>query len=238
MNRGILIAVEGIDGAGKTTQVKLLADFFARVGEPAITSKEPTDGTWGQKIRKSASNGRMSLQDELQAFTEDRKEHLRDKILPALERGDTVILDRYFYSTIAYQGSRGGNIDVIAAMMMHTAPDPDIVLLIDVPAEIGLARIREGREESPNAFESQKNLRAVRTTFLDVAAKHQNVSVINGTPSIPIVQEAIQKTLLQGILYKRHCAKHWGCDDVFNCVYRKTDTCRWAKMMQLAAKSG
>jgi dTMP kinase len=66
-----------------------------------VRSKEPTDGPWGQKIRQSAQTGRMSVEDELHAFTEDRKEHVRDLILPALTAGKAVVLDRYFYSTIA-----------------------------------------------------------------------------------------------------------------------------------------
>ncbi len=104
---GILIVFDGIDGGGKTTQAKLLADILTAAGETVVLSKEPTDGPWGKQLRASATTGRMSLADELHAFTEDRKQHVTNLIAPALARGEIVILDRYFYSTIAYQGARG-----------------------------------------------------------------------------------------------------------------------------------
>ena len=76
--RGLLIAFEGVDGAGKTTQVKLLAEFMERIGEPVVRSKEPTDGPWGQKIRASAASVRMPPRDELEAFVEGLKRGCRD----------------------------------------------------------------------------------------------------------------------------------------------------------------
>ena len=94
---GILIAFEGIDGAGKTTQVDLVASFFERAGEAFVRSREPTDGPWGRKIKESAVNGRLSPAEELEAFTEDRKEHVRQLIAPALAAGKVILLDRYFY---------------------------------------------------------------------------------------------------------------------------------------------
>jgi len=233
-NPGILIAVEGIDGAGKTTQVDLLTQFFESVGEPLVRSKEPTDGPWGQKIRRSAANGRLTLREELAAFIEDRKEHLRDKILPALRCGKTVILDRYFYSTIAYQGARSGDVEGVAAAATVDVPEPDAVLLLDLPPAVGRARIAEGRGETPNAFETADNLKDVRAAFLRLAASRPHITVIDASPSAKIVQATILKTLLDGVLMRRHCAKHWGCDDPFNCAYRITGECRWATMMKRA----
>lgn len=234
MPRGILIAVEGIDGSGKTTQVDLLSAFLIGFGEPTLRSKEPTNGPWGQKIRQSAANGRMSLEDELHAFIEDRKEHVRDVINPALEDGKTVVLDRYFYSTIAYQGSRGGDPAKIAAMMRTIAPEPDAVILLDVPAETGLLRVRN-RDDVENHFEGIEDLRKVRDAFRQLVTA-DNVTLIDGTPSVHVVEQKIVSSLMEGIFLKRHCAKHWGCDDPFNCAYRKTDTCRWALMKKRAAQ--
>jgi dTMP kinase len=231
---GIFIAFEGIDGAGKTTQVDLLAEFFAAAGESVVRSKEPTDGPWGQKIRKSAANGRMSLEEELAAFVEDRKEHVRDKIEPALALGRTVILDRYFYSTVAYQGSRGGDAESILRQMLAFAPEPDIVLLLDVPPEVGIARIEHDRNETPNAFESREALKIARSVFLHLVNERENIVRIDATASISVVRRTILDTLLGGVLLKRHCAKHWGCDDPFNCMYRATGTCTWAKMKKVA----
>lgn len=228
---GLLIAVEGIDGSGKTTQVQLLTEFFQAAGQTVVRSKEPTDGPWGRMIRQSASTGRMSLDRELAAFIADRKEHVKDKIAPALARGETVILDRYFYSTIAYQGARGKDTEQLLAMMLEIAPKPDAVILLDVPAAIGLGRIEEGRGETPNAFEDKKNLQAARQIFLQLATTQPNIIRIDGTPSVPFVQWTILDSLLNGVLKTLHCAKHWGCADPYNCAYRITGTCQWAQMV-------
>jgi dTMP kinase len=232
---GILIAVEGIDGAGKTTQANLLAEFFTSAGEEIVRSKEPTDGPWGRKIRASAATGRMSPADELHAFTEDRKEHVRDLLLPALRAGKIVILDRYFYSTIAYQGANGLDAGTIAADMFATFPTPDAVLLVDVPPAVGLARIVEGRGEKPNAFEQLEHLQDVRQIFLALAAKHDNIAVIDGTQSIVAVRQALLRSLLDGVLKKRYCTKAYGCDDPLSCSDRINGTCRWADMCQRVA---
>jgi dTMP kinase len=192
---GILIAFEGIDGAGKTTQARLLAESLRAAGKSVVSSKEPTDGPWGRKIRASATAGRLPPADELHAFTEDRKEHVRDLIQPALRRGEMVILDRYFYSTIAYQGSNGFDPDTLAAEMLAAFPVPDAVILIDVPPAVGLARIREGRGETPNAFEQLSHVEEVRRLFLDLAVKHTNIQVLDGTRDVASIHGSIVKSL-------------------------------------------
>src|SRR5207253_402183 len=106
---GILIAIEGIDGAGKTTQVARLCKALEAVGETVVRSKEPTNGPHGRRVRESAQNGRLDPHEELATFLDDRREHVATVIGPALGRGEIVILDRYFYSTIAYQGPRTGH---------------------------------------------------------------------------------------------------------------------------------
>jgi dTMP kinase len=128
-------------------------------------------------------------------LTEDRREHVRDVILPALARGETVLLDRYFYSTIAYQGSRSGDAEAIAATMASEFPIPDLVYLIDVPPEVGLARIAKGRGEVPNQFEQLESLRAARDVFLNLAARHANIVRVDGTRPVEEVHEAVMKHL-------------------------------------------
>ena len=103
---GTLIAFEGLDGSGKSTQARLLADALTSAGRRVVLTREPTDGTWGTLIRSTAREGRrLAPLDELDAFLKDRAEHVSRVIRPALERGDVVITDRYYHSTIAYQGS-------------------------------------------------------------------------------------------------------------------------------------
>jgi dTMP kinase len=163
--RGLLIAVEGIDGAGKTTQVRLLAEALQRAGESVVTSREPTDGPWGRKLRESASTGRLSPEEELQAFINDRTEHVRNVIQPALDAARIVVLDRYYYSTIAYQGSRSGDVEEIRQEMERIAPQPDIVFLLDVSPPETLRRISESRNEQPNEFEKLETLTRVQQAF-------------------------------------------------------------------------
>jgi dTMP kinase len=184
-----LIAVEGIDGAGKTTQVRLLAQALERLGERVVTSKEPTDGPWGRKLRESAATGRLSPDEELQAFVNDRIEHVRTLIQPALEAGETVILDRYFYSTISYQGSRGGDIAELKARMEQIAPVPDLVFLLDLPPAEGIRRISESRNERPNEFEKIETLTRVREAFNSIP--EPRLVRIDGGQTVEEVHEAV-----------------------------------------------
>ncbi len=208
-DNGILIVFDGIDGGGKTTQAKLLADILAAAGETVVLSKEPTDGPWGSKLRASATTGRMSLADELHAFTEDRKQHVANLIAPALARGEIVILDRYFYSTIAYQGARGGDVAAIEAEQRRIAPQPDVVLMFDLPPEVSLARISESRGETPNEFEKLDSLREVRRIFLDLAERDQAIKRIDGTGSFDNVSTAIAEVLRSGVLNSKRAAKNY-----------------------------
>lgn len=230
---GLLIAFEGIDGAGKTTQVELLASHLRSAGLAVVASHEPTAGPWGRKIRASATRGRMSLADELHAFTEDRKEHVRDLIGPSLAAGSVVLLDRYFYSTIAYQGLHSGDTDRIALDMFRIAPTPDAVILLDVPAELGHARIRDGRHETPNEFEQIGNLRRARDAFLELGRRYDNVSVVDGSRPVESVRQEIARGLLDGPLKKKYCSKSYGCDNLY-CSYRATGSCRWVQLCQAA----
>jgi dTMP kinase len=186
---GLLIAVEGIDGAGKTTQVRLLAEALRRLRQHVITSKEPTDGPWGRKIRESAAAGRLSLEDELEAFVNDRIDHVRTVIRPALDAGEIVILDRYFYSTIAYQGSRGRDIADLKATMEGIAPIPEIVFLLDVTPEEGIRRISESRNEQPNEFEKIETLTRVREAFH--AIREPRIVTIDGSRPVEDVHNAV-----------------------------------------------
>lgn len=227
--RGILIAVEGIDGAGKTTQVDLLSRAFDNASEPFVSSKEPTDGKWGKLLRESAQNGRMTLDDELNAFIEDRKEHVANLIQPSLDEGIIVILDRYFYSTIAYQGARGKDVGELDRMMREIAPTPDVVFLVDVDPNVGVSRISNSRLEIPNEFEDAKYLADVRKIFNQLAKSNSEICTIDGHKDIAGVQKAIADYLLDGVIKKKRCAKPWGCSGML-CMYRESGDCSWANL--------
>jgi len=200
---GILIAFEGIDGAGKTTQVELLTQLLVSRGEHVVRSKEPTDGVWGRKIRASATSGRMSLADELNAFIEDRKEHVQNLIRPTLASGGIVILDRYYFSTIAYQGARGANVDELREQMLRIAPPPDVVFLIDLDPQVGLSRISDSRGDVPNDFERLEPLTMIRRIFLDLAATDPTIRTIDGSQAVEQVHQDVKNCLLQDVLVRK-----------------------------------
>jgi len=187
---GVLIAIEGIDGAGKTTQVRMLLDALRLAGHAAISSKEPTNGRWGSILRQSAFTGRLSLEEELETFIKDRTEHVETLIQPHLDSGGIVILDRYFYSTIAYQGARGANVDAVTKGMTGLFPIPHAVFILDIDPAIGIHRISSGRGEQPNHFEDHKNLALARQIFQGMHG--ENIHPLDA--SLPI--DAIHRQIL------------------------------------------
>jgi dTMP kinase len=162
---GFLLVIEGIDGAGKSTLQRHLADWCREAGLRVITSREPTDGPHGRALRESARSGRLALQDELDLFLKDRREHVETLIRPALDRGDVVILDRYYFSTAAYQGARGLDPAEIIRANEAFAPVPDLVLLLDLDPADCHARIGQ-RGGAPDGFEGIAYLEQVRRIFL------------------------------------------------------------------------
>ena len=169
MNRpGFLLVLEGIDGSGKSTLARRLAAWLRERGREVITSREPTDGPHGTALRQSAKTGRLSLEAELDLFQKDRAEHVAKLIAPALACGAVVILDRYYFSTAAYQGARGLDPQAIIAANEKFAPIPDLVLLLDLDPAAGAARIHR-RGDVLDDFEALDYQREVRRIFLSLA---------------------------------------------------------------------
>ncbi len=174
---GVLLAFEGIDGSGKSTQARLFADWAEAQGLEVVRTREPTNGPWGKKIREARFTARLSPEDELAAFIADRREHVAQLLRPALERGAVVVIDRYYYSTVAYQGARGLDPQVLLAQNRAFAPKPDLVLLVDADPKQCLARIH-ARGEGQDLFENLEALTKVRRIFLSLVEPH--VTVIDG----------------------------------------------------------
>jgi dTMP kinase len=163
--RGVLIVFEGTDGTGKSTQLSLLEKYLQNNHYPVVTTREPTEGKYGQQIRKLyMQRDSRTPREELQLFLADRKEHVDNLITPSLTSGKIVLCDRYFLSTIAYQGAIGFDIDELTSLN-NFAPDPDIALLFHAPLDTGKRRITEGRGESLNDFEQTEYLQKVATIF-------------------------------------------------------------------------
>jgi dTMP kinase len=179
--KGVLIAFEGIDGTGKSTQAKLLAQWAMAQDLEVIQTREPTTGPWGLKVRNSKLTGRLEPDEELECFLNDRREHVRDVIAPALERGALVIVDRYYYSTVAYQGARGIDPPTLLARNREFAPVPDLVVLMDLDPRQGLERIGT-RGAGRDAFESAATLTAAQAIFDTMREPH--VAHFDATQSV------------------------------------------------------
>ena len=163
--RGLLIVFEGLDGAGKTTQVGLLYDHLRRQGHDVIRLREPTDGPWGQKLRRLMAHGRgdVTPATELEWFLNDRREHVDQRIRPALDRKQIVLLDRYYFSTMAYQGALGCDPQSIRARNEAFAPPPDLIMLLELPPVVGWRRLKQ--RGTPSHFERLDYLERVAGIF-------------------------------------------------------------------------
>jgi len=163
MSKALFIVFEGIDGSGKSTQVQQLAAWFRQQGQAAQTGFEPTNNTYGAKLRASATSGRLSAEEELELFIADRKQHLAETIEPTLANGSHMLVDRYYFSTMAYQGARGLDVAAIEQRHREFARQPDLVLWFDLPVEQALQRINQ--RGSANAFEKASSLQKCRDIF-------------------------------------------------------------------------
>ena len=165
--KGYLIVIEGIDGTGKSTQATMLAEALRKSGREVVQSFEPTNGPWGKKLRDSATTGRLSIEDELEYFINDRREHVEQLIIPTIKSGGIVILDRYYFSTMAYQGARGIDPEVIRVKNETFAPQPDTLIILDLDVDIALQRIGV-RDGQANEFEKRESLDFCRKLFLSL----------------------------------------------------------------------
>lgn len=198
MNKGFIVAFEGIDGSGKTTHSRLLAEWLIEQGREVVVEHEPTQGPWGRKLRESGSTGRLAPEKELEYFIEDRKQHVQEVILPAISQGKVVILDRYYFSNMAYQGTRGLDIDEIRRSNEAFAPRPDLLVILDIEVDKALQRIG-ARGDIANEFEKKENLEQCRAIFLDLG-KEDFVKIIPTDTTPDEVESGIRKTVRERLL--------------------------------------
>ena len=192
----MFIVLEGIDGTGKSTQAQMLADWFTSRGCEVVLSREPTDGPWGRKVRESAATGRLSPEEELNFFLKDREQHVAELIRPSLEAGKVVILDRYYFSTMAYQGARGFDPQEIRAMNEAFAPRPDHLLILDLDVDEARKRIGS-RGDTANEFEQRDSLAKCREIFLSLRDE-PFVQVIDSVGSVEEIQQRLRKAVKAG----------------------------------------
>ena len=162
----MLINLEGIDGCGKSTQSKFLMEKFEENNEKTIILKEPTNGKYGKKLWEMLSGKREATTEQiLDLFVMDRKEHVNDKINPALKEGKIVLMDRYYYSTMAYQAAAGIDVNRIRKDN-EFAPKPDIVLIFDLPVDLAMKRVIG--HSVADVFEKEEHLEKVREAYLNL----------------------------------------------------------------------
>ena len=162
-----MIDFEGIDGSGKTTQAVMAHAHLLHQGIPVRLLREPTHGLYGKTIRDILSGRlpRRSPEEELELFVKDRQEDVSENIIPALTGGEVVLIDRYYYSTMAYQGAQGLDVENIRSRNEAFAPKPDLVLIFLVSVEEGLARIKAVRENGTDHYEKEAFLGKVDAIF-------------------------------------------------------------------------
>lgn len=190
-DKGLFISFEGIDGSGKSTQARLLADHLRDAGRDVVLTREPGGSPGAEEIRALVLQGdpdRWSAETEILLFTAARRDHLERTIQPALNAGKVVICDRFADSTRMYQGlSRGdlrGTVDALHDLMIGV--EPDLTVLIDMDPKEGLSRAK-GRQGSEERFEDfgESLQAAMRTGFLNLAEEFAARYVtINGARAI------------------------------------------------------
>jgi dTMP kinase len=209
--KGVFIAFEGGEGTGKSTQSKLLKKWLEQEGEDVVLSREPGGTDLGQGLRKillGHETGAISPRAEALLYAADRAHHVFSTIRPALDRGDVVITDRYFDSSIAYQGAGRVLQPNEVARISRWATEslfPTLTIIIDQPAEIGLARLksRDRLEAEPLAFHER-----VRNEYLQIASLDpERYLIVDGTQSIEEIHEEIISRVGEISALKRNSEK-------------------------------
>ncbi|ASJ00201.1 dTMP kinase [Thermococcus gorgonarius] len=206
---GIFIVLEGIDGAGKSTQAKMLAEWFEKRGYEVVLTKEPTDTAFGKLIRRLVLTGgregiidgaRISHEAEALLFAADRAEHVDKLIRPSLEAGKVVISDRYFYSSLAYQWARGLDLEWLIDLNRF-AIRPDLAVLLDLPVKESMRRInrRSLKSEFDKIVELQ---RRVRENYLKLVEMFPEMRIVNAQNSIEDIHNDIVGLIEEEILKK------------------------------------
>ena len=197
-DKGYFISFEGIDGSGKSTQIKKLARFLETLDFDVIITREPGGSVGGEEIRNLLLQGqvdRWSAETEILLFTAARRDHLERIIFPAIDDGKIVLCDRFTDSTRMYQGMRGPNLRNLVDMLNEKVinRDPDLTIIIDIDPEISLkrAKSRKTAEERFEDFGVELQMK-MRKGFIELAKEFSNrIELVNGQQSVDRLSQDI-----------------------------------------------
>lgn len=199
MKNGIIITFEGPDGAGKTTVLEKVLPVLQEKGYDIVTTREPGGVEIAERIRDvilDVKHVAMDNKTELLLYMAARRQHYVEKVLPALEAGKVVLIDRFIDSSVAYQGAGRGLDKEIIAKLNDFSTDgrkPDLTLYFDVESEIGLARIAKNADREVNRLDLEKldMHKRVRQGYLDLAQTEERIVTIDASRELEqVVAEA------------------------------------------------
>ncbi len=206
MKNGIIISFEGPDGAGKTTVLENVLPALQEKGYDIVTTREPGGVEIAERIRDvilDVKHVAMDSKTELLLYMAARRQHYVEKVLPALEAGKVVLIDRFIDSSIAYQGAgRGLDKDIIARLndFATDGRKPELTLYFDVESEIGLARIAKNADREVNRLDLEKldMHKRVREGYLALAEQEERIVTIDASQKLDdVVSEALRLILEQ-----------------------------------------
>ncbi len=197
------IVVEGLDGSGKSTQIKMLKEYLESKGEKVYMTAEPSEGRIGKTLREMLSEDiPTDMYFQAGMFLADRIDHCTNPengIKKMLEEGYTVISDRYYYSTFAYQGTKS-DMDYIMKINLDCPAilRPDVCIFLDLNPEICKGRIDTNRGKTEMYEKNIEVMKSIRKNFLDVLDSlkdRENIKIINAEGSIEDIQKAIREAV-------------------------------------------
>lgn len=194
---GAFIVIDGIDGCGKTLHSRSLCIDLRKLNYDVRYTAEPSQGFIGRFVRhKVLFEQKIPPETEVLLFAADRFSHLQHEVLPLLKAGKTVVSDRYLHASLAYQGAQGVSLDWIREVN-YFAIKPDVAIYLDVPAEVGLSRIRRER----TVLEKLELEKRVRQIYLQLVEEGE-LSMVDATKPISNVKREVLSLALQAIRKK------------------------------------
>ena len=199
MNKGKFITIDGVEGAGKSTQIDLICSYLHRKGIEVVRTREPGGTDLGEKIRSlllDVDNKEMHSDTELLLMFSSRNELIQNKIIPALDKGHWVVSDRFTDASFAYQGGgRMLDLDRISKLESWVLGEfqPDLTLLLDVSVDIGMTRIEARAAKDRIELEERAFFERVRSVFIDRSKSYpERIKLIDASGSISEIHTKIK----------------------------------------------